>query len=43
MRALDMLDKLPGFIETATDPMVLCVGSSGFMRGVSAPAIEACA
>ncbi|PCJ07279.1 MAG: hypothetical protein COB16_11680 [Rhodobacteraceae bacterium] len=43
MRALDMLDKFPDFAKTTTDPMVLCIGSSGFMRGICPATIEATA
>ncbi len=43
MRALDMLDKFPGFVADTPKPLVLCVGSSGFMRGISPETIESCA
>lgn len=40
MRALDMLDKFPGFVADTADPLVACVGSSGFMRSISTTVLE---
>lgn len=40
MRTIDFLDKFSGFLDGATEPLVLCLGSSGFMRGISAAVIE---
>lgn len=40
MRALDMLDKFPGFVSETQKPLLLCIGSSGFMRGICTETIE---
>lgn len=40
MRALDMLDKFPGFVSESQKPLLLCIGSSGFMRGICTETIE---
>lgn len=40
MRTLDMLDKFPQFVRQASDPLMLGLGSSGFMRSLDTHSLE---